>query len=111
MGVDPGAAHTSSLLVCFWRLALSDEPPASLAAAGVFSSTGRGIADCPAGLLAKGMAPRPWPRPGVPRSVPGLTDMMAVLVGCDSLSAVDGVEIGFCALINSRNEFLVSRSV
>lgn len=80
-GIGAGWGHvqrTSSLLVCFWRLALIEEAPASLVPVGVLSSTGRGIPEGP-GLLAKGMAPRPW-RLGVPRRVPGLTDMMAWLL-------------------------------
>jgi hypothetical protein len=50
--------RTSSLLDCFCLLALTvEEAPASLAAPGVFSRTGRGIPDG-VGVLAKGMAPR-----------------------------------------------------
>lgn len=69
--------RTSSLLDCFCRLALTEDTPASLAPDGVDSSTGLGIPDA-AGLLAKGIAPRP-PRFGVPRMVPGLTDMIVVV--------------------------------
>ena len=88
--------RTSSLLVCFCRLALTEEAPASLAAvpAGAPSWTGRGIPECPGLLLAaaKGMAPRPPWRPGVPRRVPGLADMMAMLRCCCS-SPCDGYSV------------------
>lgn len=60
---------TSSLLDCFCRLALTEE----LASLGWESRTGRGMAEL-AGLLAKGMVPRPWLRFGVPRIV--FPDMM-----------------------------------
>ena len=67
-----GGSHTSSLLDCFCLLALTEEPPASLAEPPwllwVGSRTGRGMPDV-AGLPVKGMAPRPCPRPGVPRIV------------------------------------------
>jgi hypothetical protein len=73
--------RTSSLLVCFCRLALTEEEaPASLVPVCAVSRTGLGIPEEAAGLLAKGMAPRACPRFGVPRIVPGLTDMMALLL-------------------------------
>jgi hypothetical protein len=74
--------RTSSLLVCFCRLALTDEPPASLMAVlllcEVFSKTGRGIFEVD-GLLAKeGMPPRPWALLGVPLMVlPDILDNTA----------------------------------
>jgi hypothetical protein len=72
--------RTSSLLVCFCRLALT--PEASLAAVVLcwVSRTGLGMLEGPgvAGLfVAKGMAPRPWPRLGVPLNVPGVPDMIS----------------------------------
>jgi hypothetical protein len=72
--------RTSSLLLCFCLLVLI-EVPASLAAVVlcVVSSTGLGMFEEELGvaglLVVKGMAPRPWLRPGVPLIVPGLADM------------------------------------
>lgn len=55
-------------------------PDASLAAVVLWavSRTGLGMLEDPeaAGLLVKGMAPRPCPRPGVPLSVPGVPDIL-----------------------------------
>jgi len=55
--------YTSSLLLCFCRLALIAELPASLMEVWV-SRTGLGMLEL-AGLLVKGIPPRPW-RLGVP---------------------------------------------
>lgn len=73
--------HTSSLLLCFCLLVLI-EVPASLAAVVLCvgsSTAGLGMLEEVLGvaglLVVKGMAPRPWLRPGVPLIVPGLTDM------------------------------------
>jgi len=72
--------HTSSRLVCFCLLAVSDEEaaPDSLVGVCVVSRTGRGIAEVVGVLVAKGMFPRPEFRLGVPLMVPGLADMVAV---------------------------------
>lgn len=77
-GRDGGSntGHTSSRLDCFALLVLIEDAPASLlVVVWLVSRTGRGMAEVLDGLLAKGMAPRPCPRPGVPRTVPGLTDI------------------------------------